>query len=493
MLTTRRLFFGWLFLAFTILLGGVGLACYLQIEHQLELHTYDQLAGQLEWAWRGEASGSPPPPLHGPPLHEPPLHGPPLHGPPRHRQLPNLVSADLQSVPWQRLGSGRVSARLYDASQGLVGESCGMDDPPLALPDKVGQLFGQGQSELRYLSHNRDERWLMWALPIHDPSGRLLGALELGMGCRPYEDMLRVLGVSIVVISLFGLAISAVMAILLSNYFGRPITAMASVMRRCRDGDFLAQAPLQGTTEMQVMARDLNRMVADLGQIFENQRAFVANASHELKTPLTSLTTMTELLHHRGQELSSERRQKAWTVVEREIARMSQLVQDLLTLSKMEQSPAATALQFDAVAALRDLVEDYQVLHPRCEARLPEGAAFLMGEPSGWVRVVRNLLDNALAYTPEPGRVSMRLELQGQQLVLEVADQGKGIPAEDLEKVTGRFYRSDPSRSRQLGGTGLGLAIVDGWVKSRQGQLTIESRVGEGTTVVVRVPQAPRV
>lgn len=222
---------------------------------------------------------------------------------------------------------------------------------------------------------------------------------------------------------------------------------------------------------------------------------FVANASHELKTPLTSIKAYTETLldwalHDEGVNVTFLRR------IEEQADRLNRLVMDLLSLARLESGQEfyvhgplrAAGLMRQAAEAHRDRAEAGGL---RFETVIGEGAEAVVvnADEEALRQVLDNLIDNAIKYTPEGGRVRVALSRPYEdEVAIEVIDTGIGIPREDLPRVFERFYRVDKARSRELGGTGLGLSIVKHLVQSLGGLVTVESRVGSGSTFTVRLP-----
>ncbi len=449
--TTRNLLFAALFFSFCLLLSGVALGCYLMMQRDFRWQTYQQLQSHVQESWLPRPVGS--------------YLLMPAHGRPN----------------WLRLSNDRVSVRFYDHNLQRKVQMGGPPEPPAERLEQVRRaLEGRGRS-YRYLSSNRFENWLLWSTPVHDLSGRVVGVLETGLGMRPYDELLRLLAGSLLLVAGLGMGLSSLLAALVSNYLARPLESLAAAMGKVTRGNFGARAPLRGSLEIQSVAEGFNKMVDELGQVFEAQKRFIADASHELKTPLTSITTMTELLRHSGAALKPERRERAWEVIDREVSRMDQLVQDLLTLSRFDEARLEVV---DLAGELRSLLEQY----PRVTQRglLAEGMVHCDGV--GWNRSLRNLFENAMAHTPEGREIWVSLQHSGHGFELKVEDQGCGIPPEDLDKVTQRFFRSERSRSRHLGGTGLGLSMVDAWVRTCRGKLELESQLEKGTCVKIWIP-----
>jgi two-component system phosphate regulon sensor histidine kinase PhoR len=221
------------------------------------------------------------------------------------------------------------------------------------------------------------------------------------------------------------------------------------------------------------------------------RRDFVANVSHELKTPLTSISGYTETLLAERPDLATERRFLE-TILDN-ARRMQHLVDDLLDLSRIESGrwqPAPVALDVEALAA--EVWSDFSGRAAgrgvTFAVRVGSGAGTLLADPEGARLVLRNLLDNALRYTPAGGSITLRSSAEADGVSLQVEDTGSGIPGEHLSRIFERFYRVDPSRSRAEGGTGLGLAIVRHTVEAHGGRVGADSQLGKGTTVTCWFP-----
>jgi two-component system phosphate regulon sensor histidine kinase PhoR len=226
----------------------------------------------------------------------------------------------------------------------------------------------------------------------------------------------------------------------------------------------------------------------------ERMRAdFVANASHELRTPLAAIIGFVETLSDPEAGGDAATRQRFLGVLDKEARRMLRLVEDLLSISRIEASKGYLP---DEVIDLAELIRDVAAeiaatTDPRGEdvALQLEGPAPVKADRAQLSQLLHNIIGNAMKYGRAATPIRVRLAPAGAQMVeLSVADEGDGIPADALPRLTERFYRVDSARSRTLGGTGLGLAIVKHVVERHRGRLDIESREGEGTVVRVRLP-----
>jgi two-component system phosphate regulon sensor histidine kinase PhoR len=220
---------------------------------------------------------------------------------------------------------------------------------------------------------------------------------------------------------------------------------------------------------------------------------FVANASHELRTPLSTLIGYTETLREQAEELDPVTRERFLSVVHDEARRMQRVVEDLISLSRIESEKFTEPtdaidlrplIEQAAENARRIAAERNSSIVRSIEPRLPAIAA-----DSGQIlQLLDNLIANALRYGEAGTPVTVRAYAEGAMVHLSVSDQGEGIAPEHIARLTERFYRVDASRSRSLGGTGLGLSIVKHIVERHRGRLSIESKVGVGTRIHVLLP-----
>jgi signal transduction histidine kinase len=234
------------------------------------------------------------------------------------------------------------------------------------------------------------------------------------------------------------------------------------------------------------------RALIPIENAFRRQQEFVADASHELRTPLTVLRSATDMLsRHREDRLADHA--DLLRDVQAEIGRMQLLTQDLLTLARSDQG----ALQLmtapmDLADVAADVVHRMSVLAERHQQSLSLHAAakdiVVEVDPERLQQVMVILIDNAIKYSPEGGRIEVRVFSQANRAVLEIADTGRGIAPEHLPRLFDRFYRGDAARSRSTGGTGLGLSIARTLVVAHGGELSLCSSVGVGTEARVQLP-----
>jgi two-component system, OmpR family, sensor histidine kinase SenX3 len=237
-------------------------------------------------------------------------------------------------------------------------------------------------------------------------------------------------------------------------------------------------------------------VIEDVTEELETQRIrreFVAHASHELKSPVASMQTLAEALRHAVREDPSAAQRFA-DRIEFESARLGRLIGDLLDLSRLEDPEAVPREVVDLSAGAKRVLEDAEHEAESKEitfdVEISDGV-FVKGDEAQMAVLVRNLVENAVRYTPEGGRVSVDLYQENESAVVRVSDNGIGIPMEAQGRVFERFYRVDRARSRDRGGTGLGLAIVKHVAELHGGIVELESELGRGSIFTARVPAVP--
>jgi two-component system phosphate regulon sensor histidine kinase PhoR len=222
---------------------------------------------------------------------------------------------------------------------------------------------------------------------------------------------------------------------------------------------------------------------------------FVANASHELRTPLATLIGYAETLRDQADDIDADTRERFLAVVHDEARRMQRVVEDLISLSRIEAEKFTAPTEAVALEPIIDHSLDSvrRVAEERSSALVRDVAEDLpriAADHSQILQLLDNLVTNALRYSDPGTPVAVSARAEGPMVHLSVCDEGEGIAPEHVRRVTERFYRVDTSRSRSLGGTGLGLSIVKHIVERHRGRLNIESEVGKGTCVHVLLPVA---
>ncbi len=236
------------------------------------------------------------------------------------------------------------------------------------------------------------------------------------------------------------------------------------------------------------------RDVTRLKQLEEVRREFVANVSHELRTPLSVFHGYVEMLLDHP-HMPPEEVQKIFMILKRHSLRLNALVEDLLVLARLESRRGKMHFQRvylqDSVEAIaQDWEAKMAEKSVSIEQVVTEDLPAVWADPLRLDQIFNNLLDNALKYTPNGGRIAIRAARDGETAILRVEDNGAGIPPEDVPHIFERFYRADKARSREMGGTGLGLSIVKHIAQAHGGSVHAESTFGKGTAIILKLPLA---
>ncbi|MDH5377520.1 MAG: phosphate regulon sensor histidine kinase PhoR, partial [Gammaproteobacteria bacterium] len=241
-----------------------------------------------------------------------------------------------------------------------------------------------------------------------------------------------------------------------------------------------------GSSQKLLICRDITH----ISKLEDMRQEFIANVSHELRSPLTVLSGYLEMLQEEA--VNGELSEKALLNMSHQTVRMQNLVKDLLMLSKLETEPHLVSNEnVDMQAVIENVVKDYTYDKSATEHSITldvQADLKLKGEAREIYSLVSNLVSNALRYTPEGGDIAISWKLEHQQGVLSVKDNGPGIAQHHIPRLTERFYRVEKDRSRESGGTGLGLSIVKHILDRYHGQLQVVSRLGEGSNFICRFP-----
>ncbi|MFD2627214.1 sensor histidine kinase [Oceanobacillus kapialis] len=272
----------------------------------------------------------------------------------------------------------------------------------------------------------------------------------------------------------------------LSRFLLNPIKALIQAMRENMEQRKWKKINVESRSqdELYEMEKTFNEMIDFLKDSYEKQEVFVSDASHELKTPISIVKSYAQLLERRGTE-DQELVKESLGAIDSEADRMQKLVEQMLALAKNKQASKKETLNFTTL--VKQTVQTFQKAYERdiqfkneCEE------CIIHALPDQLEQVVYILIDNALKYTK--GKVEVQLTSEKNAAVLSVKDYGAGISESDQERIFDRFYRVDKARSRDTGGTGLGLAIAKSISEAHRGELTVNSKLGEGTTFFLTLP-----
>lgn len=344
---------------------------------------------------------------------------------------------------------------------------------------------GQSQAEIYHVG----DSWQAYAIaPLtvsERPAGYLLLIRDLSFLKLELNELRNRLWLAGGLLSLFFTLVGVMMA----NSFSKPVERLTKAVERMRSGELKQQVPVDGNFELASLAEAFNEMAASVAGLDEQRRNFIANAAHELRTPLAALQAMAEGMK---EEASSSKQLEGFI---RQIERLTRLVNNLLVLARLDNPQIKlNKVSFPVKMLLDESLWTIKPLagHLDIVILTPEEAqsAWIEGDPDWLHQAVVNVLHNAVRHTPAGGTVMLAVTVGNGLVHLSIEDTGSGVDEEVLPFLGTRFYRPSTSRKSKTGGSGLGLAIVKEIVRLHHGQLSFTCPPGKGLRVTLSLPQA---
>jgi two-component system OmpR family sensor kinase len=396
-----------------------------------------------------------------------------------------------------------LDGEIVKQSEQLVWSGRTVPDYKRALP-----AIRQNQIHLYYFTFDDKGTLAMVASAPYTRNNTVRGAVQVIRSAKEVEDTLVQVSRYLILGTTLSLVVAAVVGAFLANRALRPldaITQTASSITRTKDLERRLTIE-EGSSEVGQLAATFNEMLDRIQKLFHTQERLIADVSHEMRTPLTTVQGNIELLQRiaanhgaKSQEngLNQETLQETLREVENETTRMSRMINDLLLLAQADSG--ALRLQMAAVEMDTLLLDVYRETRRIAERRKTgkgweirlgsEDQALVWGDVERLRQLLLNLTDNALKYTPEGGTITLSLENHAGWVKVAVSDTGVGIPPDQQEQIFERFYRVDKARSREVGGSGLGLSIVQWIAQAHQGRVTIDRTSATGSTFVLWLPE----
>ena len=322
---------------------------------------------------------------------------------------------------------------------------------------------------------------------------RMVGIVQVGSSLEGVEEALRQLLLILLIAVPAALLVTSAGGLFLANKALRPVDEITQTARQIGSGDLSRRIRIRRVNdELGRLASTFNEMIAELEESFHRVKRFTADASHELKTPLTILRGEVEVGLKKKRTLKEYQRILNSNL--EETSRMSRIVEGLLTLSRADMGELIMEREEIELSPLaREVCEDLRILARERGIQLKfmdDGFTKVEGNPLFLRQLILNLTENGLKYTPSGGEVALKVEGDRDQGVVKilVSDTGVGIAKKDLKRVFDRFFRVDKARSRETGGTGLGLSICQWISHAHEGQIAVASKVGKGSTFTVTLP-----
>jgi signal transduction histidine kinase len=350
------------------------------------------------------------------------------------------------------------------------------------------------------------------AAPVHEGE-RLAGYLYVVLGGEAFDSVAQMIQESYILrlaagVAMASLTLSLIAGLLSFNWLTRRLRRLSAAVETFKQGEF--QAPMNlgawrrgarsdEIDELGVTVEQMSQRIVDqirqLRHSDATRREMVANISHDLRTPLTSLQGYLETLLMKEGELSEAERRHYLDLAVKHGRRLGQLTAELFELAMLEsRGPELHFEPFSLAELVQDVAQKFKLEAEKnalsLETDIPEGAPFVSGDIALIERVLENLIENAIKYTPEGGRIRLSLIPRRGRIAARVSDTGVGIPEDEIPHVFERFYRVEKSRGEGLEGTGLGLAIAQRILHLHGSPIEVESRLGDGTSFIFELPVA---
>ncbi len=317
---------------------------------------------------------------------------------------------------------------------------------------------------------------------------RPIGAVYVTEQDTQQADVIRSIKANIQSLSFAIGAAIIIMAVVFSLVFSRRIKTILTSIRTVRQGDYDHEIEIQSKDELGELAHEFNELTHRITATEQRRRQFVSDASHELKTPLASITLLADSILH-TQDMEPDTMREFVQDIGNEAARLSRLAEKLLSLTRLDSRPEE---RLEPVDLAKTVEKVFRILRPLAQTRnvqlqsTMDNGCMVLAREDDIYQVIFNLAENGVKYNAPGGILQILLFRRGEQATLLVEDEGVGIPQQDRERIFERFYRVDKARSREAGGTGLGLAIVKDTVTKYGGSIEVSDRESRGTRFTVR-------
>ena len=409
-----------------------------------------------------------------------------VHGTLSTEQIPEPLDWDVVHStlpPINEFTSPWLYIQLIDTNGDVVVKSDNLGDQELPLdPHLVQRGFG-GEAAIGTVVTDDGARVRLMVSPLFIWNEVLL--LEVGQSLKSVDDTMSQVRWAI----LGGILVTLVLAVISGGVIVRralsPVEQITRTAQSIESSSDLSRRVdyIGPTDEIGRLATTFDHMIEHLHRVFESQKHFIADASHDMRGPLTVIRGNLDLLKR---NLGDQERQESLRAMEAETARLEKMANDLLLLAEVESGQID---QQEAVSLKAILVEGFEWGQQQSgNHHIVKGKwedLVVNGDSEKLTRMFVNLIDNAIKYTPEGSTITLSLFRDGDWACLEVADNGVGIALEHLPHIFDRFYRADKARSRNKGGTGLGLAIVKGTAEQHGGEVTVTSAPDKGSIFTV--------
>ncbi len=370
----------------------------------------------------------------------------------------------------------------------VIEDSNGTDNgKTIIIPEIVEAL------ETKDVAREQESGDIYVVTSIVDESGKKAGTVLIIYKPEDIHAMIAGIRKPVYIMTILISCIVLTFVLVLSHTITGPLSKLMEVIRNISEGHFDERMPVDENSDNEIMqvGAAVNNMAEKLEEVETSRQHFVSNVSHELKTPLSSIKVLSESIL-----LDSEAPKETYIEflkdINSEVDRMTEIINDLLTLVKLDQKEIPVTFNQESLnSVIEDIVKRLRPLADNKNIDFEYTAVKEVNaeiDRTKFTLAVSNLVENGIKYTDEGGKVKVVLDCDHQNAFITVSDTGIGMAEEELSKIFQRFYRIDKTRNRETGGTGLGLSITHSTVLMHNGSIKVTSRENEGTTFVVRIP-----
>ncbi|MDD6213117.1 MAG: HAMP domain-containing sensor histidine kinase [Clostridiales bacterium] len=383
--------------------------------------------------------------------------------------------------------NGRI--RIIDSRFRVIKDTYGRDSGKYCVDQAVIQGLAGAYSEL--YDAGTHSLWFVEPITSLDQEADILGAIAVNVDTTGIEKPLQEQQENMRMLEVTFFCIILLLTVFVLQIMLKPLNTLADSIRNAAEGNRNGSVEVANYKETQRISDAFNKTWNRMQILDESRQEFVSNVAHELKTPMTSIRVLADSLNSMG-EAPVELYQEFMQDISREIDRESKIIDDLLSLTRLDKSGEALNISKMNINELMELILKRltPIANQRSIELLFESYRPVMADIDEvkLTLAVTNLVENAIKYNKEGGWVKLSLNADHQYFYIKVSDSGCGIPEDAMEHIFERFYRVDKARSRETGGTGLGLSISKSIVLLHHGAIKAYSKMGEGTTFVVRIP-----
>lgn len=413
-----------------------------------------------------------------------------VHGTLGHEEVPepldyDVIHSSLADIPINEFASPGIYFQLIDRDGNVKAKSKNLGEQELPVDPALIERGFSGEVDVRTVSAGEGADLRIMVSPLFIQDETLL--LEVAQSLQHIEDTMSQLKWTLFIGGLVALVVALLSGAILARRALAPVERITATAETIEESSDLSRRV--GHTgprdEVGHLAATFDHMLEHLDRVFKSQKDFVADASHDLRSPLTVIRGNLDLLKR---DLNPEDRQESLDAISREAERMSAIVNDLLLLAEIEseQTNGQQAVSLKEIV-LEGIKQAQQSAGSRTIKRGTIEDIVIKGNTHRLSQLLVNLVDNAIRHTTEDGIITLSVFRDSEWALVEVADDGMGIAPEHIPHLFDRFYRIDRVRSRSGGNTGLGLAIAKGIAEQHGGKITVMSELGKGSTFTVRL------